>query len=1007
MSDTAIDFRKENDSFWLNNGYATRFQQFQNLMKRRIRDVLIVSSLYDFYIFEEEGRLYELLRSEYQGLNLSHTPELTRVSSGQEALDLLTGDNRFDLVITTLHIEDMGPAAFARQFRQAGVDVPLAMLAFDNRELADMLARKEEALFDETFVWQGDYRLLLAIIKHLEDRLNVSHDTHVMGVQSIILVEDTIKYYSIMLPLLYLELIQQSRRFIQEGVNLSQKNLRQRARPKILLAKTYEEAMALFEQHHNTVMGIISDVEFPRDGEKDPKAGFGLTHAIRLKHQDIPVLIHSTDAGNRRAAEALGCLFAHKESPQIGKKIRQFMTEHLSFGDFVFRLPNGTEVDRADNLISMEKCLQHIPEASLIYHAARNHFSHWLKARTEFWLAHGLRARKVTDFDAPEQLRQHLIGKLREYRLIRQRGMITDFDPELYDPEHAIAKIGQGSLGGKARGLAFFNMLLNNYSLQNQFEDVHLFIPSAVVVATDVFDQFLDINQLRDFALSTDDDNLLISTFRQAPNFPEATRDALREFLRKVQEPLAIRSSGLLEDSHVHPFAGVYETVMEPNCAPDLEQRLDQLIDAVKVVYASTFFKSAKHYLKATAFQPDDEKMAVIIQKVAGSPRGTRFYPLLSGTAQSFNFYPIPPQRSEDGIASIALGLGRTVVEGGFSLRFSPAFPHHVLQLSTPKMALDSNQHEFFALDLCGHRPGEGLPVGDQTSTYPLSEAEKDGTLYGAGSTYSPENEAIYDGISRPGLRLVTFAPVLKFKIFPLADILKRLLDLGSWAMGTPVDIEFAADWNPGTPGKKIFNVLQIRPMVLTREVEGMEIDDVERSRLICQSNRVMGNGVVDDIVDVVFVDRATYDRSKSQAVAEEVSRLNTQLVDEQRPYLLVGVGRWGSMDPWLGVPVKWDQISGARVIIEGGFRDFEVDPSQGSHFLENLNSFSVGYFTVMKDSAETFVDWEWLRHGTDVKSLIYTRHIRLDSPMTIKMNGRKNRGIILKPGETEMAPPA
>ncbi|MCK5147249.1 histidine kinase [bacterium] len=972
-------------------------------MKHRIRDVLIVSSLYDFYIFEEDGRLYELLRSEYQGLNLSHTPELTRVSSGREAIALLTGDNRFDLVITTLHIEDMGPAAFAKTVRDAHVDIPIAMLAFDNRELADMLARKENILFDETFVWQGDYRLLLAIIKHLEDRLNVEHDTHVMGVQSIILVEDTIKYYSSMLPLIYLELIHQSGRFIQEGVNLSHKNLRQRARPKILLAKNYEAAIDLFEKHHSTVMGIISDVEFPRNGKLDSNAGFRLAKVIRRKHDDIPILIHSTDMKNRDLAEEIGCLFVHKESTYIRKKIRQFMTDNLSFGDFLFRLPDGSEVERASDLISLERCLEHIPEASLIFHAARNHFSHWLKARTEFWLAHSLRPRKVSDFDSPEGLRRHLISKLREYRQIRQRGMITEFDAEIYDQDNAIAKIGTGSLGGKARGLAFFNMLINNYGIQDQFKGIHILIPAAVIVATDVFDQFLDMNELREFALNTDDDRLLIDTFRNAKHFPEPALSALQEFLEIVKAPLAIRSSGLLEDSHVHPFAGVYETVMEANCATRPDQRLKQLIDAIKTVYASTFFKSAKDYLKATDFQADDEKMAVIIQKVAGSARGTRFYPLLSGTAQSFNFYPTPPQTSEDGIASIALGLGRTVVEGGSTLRFSPEYPNHILQLSSPKLALNSNQHTFYALDLCNHINKESLPLGDQISSYPLDDAEKDGTLFGAGSTFSPENDTIYDGLSRPGIRLVTFAPVLKFKTFPLADILKRLLDLGSWGMGTPVDIEFAADWDPGTSGRKTLNVLQIRPMVLTREVEGMEIDDVIPDTLICQSRRVMGNGVIDGIHDIIMVDRSTYERSKSNDVADEISKLNAKLVHQHRPYLLIGVGRWGSMDNWLGIPVRWDQISGARVIIEGGFRDFDVEPSQGSHFMENLNSFSVGYFTVMKNTKDAFVDWEWLRSQKDVEKLKYTRHMQFDRPITIKMNGRHNKGIIIKPGEDNL----
>ncbi len=989
------------DAFWIQDGYGTRFQEFQNLMRSRIRDVLIVSSLYDFYIFEEYGRLYELIRSEYQGLNLSHTPELTRVSSGKEALELIKGKNKFDLIITTLHIEGMRPAELARKLRKLGLDIPIVMLAFDNRELADMLAHKEDKLFDHIFIWLGDYRLLLAIIKSLEDINNVEHDTHVMGVQSILVIEDTIRFYSFLLPSLYLEIMQQSQRFIKEGVNLSHKNLRQRARPKILLCRSYEEAWRNFTSYHETVLGIISDVNFPRKDGLDSEAGFTFAEEVHAKHPDIPILFHSALEKNEIQARTLGCHFVLKDSPTFLKELRQFMASRLSFGDFVFRVPDGTEVGRAQDLLTLEKQLRVIPEKSLVFHSERNDFSHWLKARTEFWLAYNLRPRKVSEFPSVSALRSHLIEKVKEYRIIRQRGIISDFDKELFEPTNSISRIGGGSLGGKARGLGFFNTLINSYSIQDHFENVHISVPPAVIIATDIFDQFMEMNALQEFALTEEDDFVLLQRFMDADNFPEEAVEDLKDFLEMTNHPLAVRSSGLLEDSHVHPFAGVYGTFMIPNCHNDLQVRLFELLKAVKRVYASTYFKSARGYIQATSFQLEEEKMAVIVQTLSGSAHGGRYYPILSGTAQSYNFYPISPQESSDGIASIALGLGKMVVEGGASLRFSPRYPRHIVQLSTPELALNSNQHDFFALNLCSIEEGEeGDPDEDiNISRFPLKTAEQDDTLRYVGSIYSPENHAIYDGITREGVPLVSFAPILKQNIFPLAHIIDMLLTLGSWSMGMPVDIEFAVDLALPEDQPKKFSLLQIRPMVLARELESVTIETTEPKKLIGQSDRVLGNGIIDDIHDIVFIDRDVFDRSKSREVAAEVKRFNAILMAQQRPFLLIGFGRWGSMDPWLGIPVKWEHISGARVIIEANFKDFTVDPSQGSHFLENLNSFSVGYFTVPYEKEKSFVDWEWLQSQTPIEKMSYTKLLRFDKRLLIKMNGRESFGIIFKPG--------
>lgn len=999
MKDNFKKIRTTTEPFWIEDGYDTRFQDFQNLMRFRIRDVLIVSSLYDFYIFEEDGRLYELLQSEYRGLNLSHTPELTQISTGKEGIALIKEEKRFDLIIITLHVEDMRPATFVKEIRKEGIEIPIVMLAFDNKELADMLAHKEDVLFDQVFIWMGNFRLLLAIIKHLEDRQNVKHDTNVMGVQSIILIEDNIRYYSFLLPLLYVEIINQSYFFIKEGINLSHKNLRQRARPKILLCKNYEDAWEYYQKYHETVLGIISDIAFPRNGESDPEAGLKFAKEVHKKHSDIPILFQSSLACNEAKAVEIGCYFMLKDVQTLLKNLQQFIADHLGFSDFIFRMPDGREVGRAHDLLTLEKQLKLIPKESFKYHAERNDFSRWLKARTEFWLAHELRPRKISDFPSIDDTRNNLISTLREYRKIRQRGIISEFYKELFDPSSSISRIGGGSLGGKARGLSFLNTLITYYNIQDYFDGVRIFVPPAVVVATDIFDQFLEMNDLRSFALRSDDDKQIIEKFLSADQFPEKAIEDLTAFLELVEQPLAVRSSGLLEDSQIHPFAGVYETYMIPNCHSDLGVRLSELLKAIKRVYASTFFQSVKRYIMPTSFQLENEKMAVIVQILCGSVHGDRFYPVLSGTAQSYNYYPIAPQRSEDGIVSAALGLGKMVVEGGASIRFCPKYPRHVYQLSTPKLALENNQRDFFALNLFGESEVEVDAKDYYVQIYTLRVAEGDGTLVYVGSTYSQENDAIYDDVSSKGVRLVSLAPILKNDIFPLPEIIKLLLDLGRWGMGTPVDIEFAVDLVGNEGELKQFSLLQIRPMVLTREVETVSIEKSDPQKLMCQSCRVLGNGIIDTVFDIVMVNPDQFKRERSREVAEEVSRFNSRLLTEQRPYLLITMGRLGSLDPWLGIPVKWDHISGARAIIEAGLKDSTIDLSQGSHFLENLNSFSIGYFTVPSGANDSFIDWDWLMGQEPLESMNYTRLLRFDERLLVKMNGRENIGIIFKPG--------
>jgi CheY-like chemotaxis protein len=985
------------DPLWVEHGYGTRFQGFQNLMRLRIRDILLVSSLYDLYVFEEDGRLYELIRDKYQKLNLSHAPELTRVSNGEEAIALVQEERRFDLIITTLHIEDMSVPTFAKRVREAGIDIPIVLLAFDNRELADLITHGAADVFDEVFIWNNDFRLLLAIVKHLEDKMNVEHDTNLVGVQSIIVVEDNVRFYSYFLPIIYMEVMRQSQRLISEGINLSHKQLRQRARPKILFCKSYEEAWSYYQKYEENILGIISDVNFPRNGKADPEAGLKLALNVRKQHPDIPVLFHSAQPKNEKLAKQCGAGFVLKTSPTLMQDFREFLIEHLSFGDFVFRNKEGYEVGRAIDSHTLEHVLHTVPEESIVYHAERNHFSNWLKARTEFWLAHKLRPRKISDYASIEDTRQSLIKELHDYRKLRQRGIITAFENDSFDPYSSISRIGGGSLGGKARGLSFVNILINNYNVQNTFENVRIYIPPAVVIGTDIFDAFITDNDLLDFALNCKNDDEIVDRFLQAKKFPQDILGELASFLDLVDTPLAIRSSSLLEDSHNQPFAGVYDTIMLPNSNLDSIIRLRDLLRAIKRVFASTYFKSAKDYIKATSYDLENEKMAVIVQKMIGASHKERFYPDFSGVARSYNFYPVKPQIASDGIVSVALGLGKMVVEGGASVRFCPKYPGHFNLYNNTKTTLQNAQTKFYGLSLA-EPDSTDSKLDSLVKKFPLKAAEEDGTLSLLGSTYSQENDSIYDGISRYGSRIVTFAPLLKSKVFPLPQILELLLDMGSWGMGTPVEIEFAVNLHtpPGQP--KEFGLLQMRPVVLNRELEMLNIEQFDKKDLICKSVQVLGNGVLRNIHDVVLVDRDAFDRSKSRQVAADISMFNAALLDQKRPYLLVCVGRLGSLDPWLGIPVTWDQIAGVRAIIESSFRDFTVTPSQGSHFFQNLNSFGVGYYTINSSNEDNYVNWDWLLSQEPVTKTHFVRHLQFKNPIVIKMNGHESKGIVLKP---------
>ncbi|MFH1699643.1 MAG: PEP/pyruvate-binding domain-containing protein [Candidatus Zixiibacteriota bacterium] len=981
----------------LEHGRGSRFVRFQDLMKFRINNVLLVSSLYDSFILGEDGQLYEMLVSEYIGLNLSQPPGLTRVSSGREALEQLHEGIKYDLIITTLRLDDMHVLEFAKQFRNSGNDTPLVLLTYDNRELNELTSRPEIKHFNKIFMWQGNFNILLGIIKCIEDLANVEHDTNLIGVQSIILVEDNVKFYSSYLPIIYAELLRQSQHVISEGINLAHKLLRMRARPKILLCTDYEEAWDYYVKYHESILGIISDVQFPRQGKFDPKAGVTFAKEIIKYHPDIPILLQSFDPQRELEAHEIGASFLLKNSPTLLQELSRFMKEYFSFGDFVFRFPNGNVVGRASDLREMRDKLKTIPEESLLFHAERNHFSNWLKARTEFLLAYKIRPQKVSDFKSIDEVRQYLISRLQEYRVSQQRGAIIDFDPETFDPEATFARIGGGSLGGKGRGLAFAGTLINSYDTTYKFNGVRIFVPPSVILATDVFDRFMELNDLSDFAIRETDEETIVNRFLKA-ELPGDVKIWLRAYLEQVDYPIAIRSSSILEDSQYQPFAGVYQTIMLPNNHNDMEIRLRHLISSIKRVYASTYSRYAKAYIKATPYRLEEEKMAVILQKLVGSTHDKYFYPDFSGVLRSHNFYPVSPMKSDDGIASVALGLGQMVVEGGNTIRFCPVYPRHAIQFATIEDTLNYSQREFYAVEITAKDAVYDPEEKTDSIKLSMSVAEHDGVLGPVGSTYSHENNVIYDGISRPGMRLVTFAGILKSGIFPLADIMTEIMNLGRKGMSAPVEIEFSVNLNVPPKEPKEFCMLQMRPIVLRHEREDLDIGGTPNEGLICRSSQVMGNGLIDTIHDIIVINQDKFDRSKSVSVAQQIGIFNRQFQAESRQYILIGVGRWGSADPWLGIPVTWDDISGASVIVESDFNDMRVTPSQGTHFFHNLNAFKIGYFTIGGERSDDFVDWGWLMSQKPISNRGLIRHLHFESPLTIKMDGHNNNGVIIKP---------
>jgi DNA-binding NarL/FixJ family response regulator len=974
--------------------YDPDYAAFHDLMAFRVREVLLVSSLYDSYILEEDGLLSESLDAEYHQLSLSYAPHITQVSTAEaarRAIDL----RPFDLVITRTRLGEMDPIRFAREVKQAHPDLPVVLLADNPPEANRVKEQNEAGHIDQVFVWRGDVAVFLAIIKYIEDRRNVDWDTRAAGVRVILLVENSVRFYSSYLPMLYREVMEQTRALMADGVNARQRLRRMKGRPKVLLAETFEQGWEIYDRHRRHLLGVISDARFKRAGHTDPRAGIEFVRRVKEQDPDMPALIQSSDQALAETARAIAAAFVYKHSPTLLEELRRFMRTSLGFGDFVFGLPDGTEVARVRDLAEMARTLRTVPAESLVFHASRNHFSNWCMARTEFQLAARMRPVRVSEFPDGEGLRAYLLGAFEQLRTDTRRGVVVDFSRADLEELGGFARIGAGSMGGKGRGLGFINGFLTRQP--EQTEGVRVVVPPAIVLGTEVFDHFLSENDLRAFALSDVSDEEIDAAFLRAQLPPTVLGD-LAALADRVRHPLAVRSSSLLEDSHDQPFAGVYRTCMVPNSSLSAEGRLRDLCAAIKLVYASTFSQNAKAYLQRTPYRSEEEKMAVVIQKLVGRAHGTRFYPDFAGVARSYNYYPVMNLKAEDGIAVVALGFGKTVVEGGRSIRFSPGAPEVLPQFSSTKEILCNAQVEFYALDLRGHTAFATAGADDTMVKFDLDAAEEDGTLSAIGAVWSEDNDAIYDGISRPGVRLVTFGPMLKHRTFPLPEILGRLLRLGSEAMSCPVEIEFAVNLE-GPEGTPEFALLQIRPMVVEFGTENLDeaMQTIGREQILCLSQQALGHGRVRDIRDIVVVRPDTFDRGETRAIAVEVGRINARLRDEQRPYLLVGPGRWGTSDRWLGIPVEWRQINGASAIVETDLDEVPVQPSEGTHFFQNLTSFGMGYFTIHRAEGGGWIDRAWLDAQPAAEVTTYLRHIRLESPLDLRIDGKSRTGVVLK----------
>ena len=966
---------------------------FVNLMMRRIYNVLIVANPYDAFMLEDDGRVEEKIYNEYVELGLRYPPTFTQVSTTEEAREVLR-TMHIDLVICMPGNADNDAFSVARDIKAEFPHMHCIVLTPFSHGITKRMENEDLSIFDYVFCWLGNTNLILSIIKLIEDKMNLEHDINEGGVQMILLVEDSIRFYSSILPNLYNYILAQSKRFATEALNRHSATLRMRGRPKVVLARNYEEAMALYERYSDNVLGVISDVRFPIHGEKDSEAGLKLMREIRQNDPYLPLILESSESENRAKAEAEGFRFVDKNSKKMSLDLRKMLEEHLGFGDFIFRDPKTkAEIMRIHSLKELQDNIFKIPDDSMLYHISRNHMSRWLSARAIFPVSMFLKTvtwERLKDITAHREI---IFDAIVQYRHMKNIGVVAVFDRMKFDAYSHFARIGEGSLGGKGRGLAFLDNIIKMHPEFNSLEGAKVQIPRTVVLCTDVFDQFMEQNNLYQIALSDASDDDILRHFLRA-QLPDSLIADFFTFFEAVKSPIAIRSSSLLEDAHYQPFAGIYSTYMIPYL-DDKYAMLEMLACAIKGVYASVYYRDSKAYMTATSNVIDQEKMAVILQEVVGKQYDGRYYPNISGVLRSLNYYPIGDERAEDGIASLALGLGKYIVDGGQTLRVSPYHPHQVLQTSELETALRETQTRFYALDT--RHVGNDFKVDDGFNILNLKvkEAERDNSLNFIASTYDPYDQVIRDGLYDGGRKVISFAGVLQQNVFPLPELLQMSMRYGAEAMRRPVEIEFACNLNSDRTGS--FYLLQIRPIVDQKQMLDEDLAAIPDADCLLRSHNSLGHGVTEDVTDVVYV--KTDDRfsaADNPTIAREIEKLNKEYLDRGTNYVLVGPGRWGSSDSWLGIPVKWPHISAARVIVEVALKNYHVDPSQGTHFFQNLTSFGVGYFTIDENCNDGCFHKATLDAMPAVEETEHVRVVRFEKGLRIMMDGKKGEGVVV-----------
>ena len=968
---------------------------FVSLMTKRIFNVLLVANPYDAFMLEDDGRIDEKIFNEYMNLGLRYPPRFIQVSTEEETWYELKNTN-FDLVIVMPGSDNSDTFDIARSIKVKYPDIPLVVLTPFSHGITARMEHEDLSIFEYVFCWLGNTDLLVSIIKLIEDKMNLEHDIKEVGVQMILLVEDSIRFYSSVLPNLYKFVLNQSQEFATEALNAHLSTFRMRGRPKIVLARNYEEAMHLYNRYKKNVLGVITDVRYSREGIVDPMAGIKLMSEIRKQDPFVPLILQSSESGNEKFCAQFDASFVDKNSKKMIVDLRDIVSDNFGFGDFVFRNPDTKEeVTRVRNLKELQDLIFDIPTESFLYHVQRNHISRWLYSRAMFTLAEFL---KQISWDSLEDVnghRQTIFEAIVKYRKMENRGVVAVFQRHRFDRYSHFARIGEGSLGGKGRGLAFIDNMVKRYPQFEEFDNATVSIPKTVVLCTDIFDEFMDSNDLYKLALSDADDDVILKAFLNA-RLPERLMEDFMAFFEVVRSPIAIRSSSLLEDSHYQPFAGIYSTYMIPYLE-DKQEMLRMLGDAIKGVYASVYYKDSKAYMQATSNVIDQEKMAVILQEVVGTQRGTRFYPIISGVARSLNYYPIGDEKPEEGVVSLALGLGKYIVDGGLTLRVCPYHPTKVLQTKTMEMTLRETQTSFYALDLKNRGENFSLDDGFNLLKLPIKEAEKNDALQFIASTYDPYNMEIRDGIYPVGRKLITFANILKREDFPLARILQLVQESGQNEMHRPVEIEFAVTLN-AKEKTGTFYLLQMRPMVDVKADLSEDLNRIPEDKILLKSFNSLGHGVMEDIHDIIYVKTDGFNAGNNPTIAYEIERMNRKFLDEGKHYVLVGPGRWGSSESWLGIPIKWPHISAARVIVEAGLTNYHVDPSQGTHFFQNVTSFGVGYFTINAYMNDGVYKQDFLDSLPAVEETTFLRHIHFDNPIVVKMDGKKKLGVVQMP---------